>query len=372
MNENIYVLALKFIPKIGNITAKKIIDVFPDLELLFSLSSIELQNRFSLSPLLANTINKYKNTAIQKAKLEIEISRQNNINIITIDSIDYPSKLKECIDAPISLFIKGELPSVDKSISFVGTRKASYYGRDITEKLIKEVSVISPTIVSGLAIGIDTFAHRTALNHNLPTIAVLGHGFSILYPPENANLAKEIINNNGCLVTEYLYNEPPLKQHFPERNRIIAGLSDGVVVVQTKERGGALITANIAFSYNRAVFAVPGNITDPLAQGCLNLIKHYKAELITEGNDILKTLNWDLMPFNNQSTSAIPFPLSQDEEKIYQFLLNEGDSSIDHICNSLNIGIDVVSMALLNLEFAEIIQSLPGKRYRIAKCIKID
>ncbi|HQH59494.1 MAG TPA: DNA-processing protein DprA, partial [Bacteroidales bacterium] len=153
MNENVYVLALKFIPKIGNITAKKLIDLFPNLELLFSLSTIELQNRFSLSPLLANTINKYKNTAIQKAKLEIEISRQNNINIITIDSIDYPSKLKECIDAPISLFIKGELPSVDKSISFVGTRKASYYGKDITEMLINELSVISPTIVSGLAIG---------------------------------------------------------------------------------------------------------------------------------------------------------------------------------------------------------------------------
>jgi DNA processing protein len=372
MDENVYILALKFIPKIGNITAKKLIDLFPNLELLFSLSSIELQNQFALSPLLANTINKYKTIALQKAKSEIELSKENDVKILTIDSIYYPDKLKECIDAPIALFIKGELPDIDKSISFVGTRKASYYGKDVVEKLIQDISVVSPAIISGLAIGIDTFAHKAALDHNLPTIAVLGHGLATLYPPDNAKLAKEIINNHGCLMTEYFFNEPPLKQHFPERNRIIAGLSDGVVVVQTRDRGGALITANIAFSYNRSVFAVPGNITDPLAQGCLNLIKHYKAELITEGNDILKTLNWDLMPFNSQSTSAIPFPLNKDEEQIYQFLLNEGDSSIDHICNSLNIGIDIVSMALLNLEFANIIQSLPGKRYRIAKFINVD
>ncbi len=371
MNDNTNILALKLIPKIGNITAKKLIEHFNDIEELFSLSSKQLQNHYGLSPLLANTINKYKTEALLKAEREIKIAEQNNINVITIIEPDYPSKLKECIDAPICIFVNGEIPLLDKSIAFVGTRKASFYGREVVEKLIQEINSLSPVIVSGLATGIDTCAHKAALRNDLPTIAVLGQGLSNIYPAENYELATEIIKKGGCLITEYFYDEPPLKPHFPERNRIIAGLSDGVVVVQTRERGGALITANIAFSYDRSVFAVPGNINDPLAQGCLNLIKNYKAEIITEGNDILKTLNWDLIP-KNMTTTIIPFPLSQDEKTIYKFLLNEGDSSIDHICNCLDLGIDIVSITLLNLEFAEIIQSLPGKRYRIAKYIKID
>ena len=252
----------------------------------------ELEKIEGIGKYLINSI--LSTDALTRAEQELKWIEQEGINHLFYADIKYPIRLKQCEDAPLNLFYKGNIDwENDKFISIVGTRKATNFGKSFTDKLVKDLAVYNPVIVSGLAHGIDGAAHKAALKYGLKTIAVFAHGLDRVYPAAHANLA-QTITTNGCLLSDYLSGTTPLPQNFASRNRIVAGLSDATIVVESAAKGGSLITADIANSYNREVFAVPGNPSEKNAKGCNYLIKSQQAILLESATDIIKGLNWDV------------------------------------------------------------------------------
>lgn len=273
----------------------------------------------------------------------------------------YPFRLKQCEDAPLNLFYKGAIDwQQDKFVSIVGTRNASQSGRLFTEKLVKELAPYNPVIVSGLAHGIDITAHKAALKYGLKTVAVFAHGLDRVYPNAYASIARDIVNN-GCLVSDYLSETPSLAQNFPARNRIVAGLSDATIVVESAVKGGSLITADIANSYNREVFAVPGNPSAKYAKGCNFLIKTQRAILLESAEDIIKGLNWDVQDKAVQQSMFAN--LSTTEQQIMD-VLSDKEMHIDALVTALDWNFSKLANELLQAEFKGLIVSLPGKMYK--------
>jgi DNA processing protein len=273
----------------------------------------------------------------------------------------YPKRLKQCEDASLNLFYKGNIDwNKDKFISIVGTRKASSFGKQFTNELVKELAPYNPVIVSGLAHGVDIAAHKAALQYGLKTIAVFAHGLDKIYPSAHATIAKTIIAN-GCLLTDYLSGTVALPQHFVSRNRIVSGLSDATIVVESAAKGGSLITADIANSYNREIFAVPGNPTDKNAKGCNYLIKSQQAILLESAVDIVKGVNWDVKDLRVQQSMFVD--LTDDEQKIIN-VLSDNEIQIDALVEALSWGFSKVASVLLKAEFKGVITSLPGKMYK--------
>lgn len=358
-------LALKLIPKIGDITARKLIDNFGSASEVFSMSKNELLAHPGISKSLASNISLNAKKALETAETELEFCKENNITPIPFYDKKYPHRLLQCPDAPLILFWKGNcLPDHQKTISIVGTRKSNEYGSQMVNKIISGFEKDEAMIISGLAYGIDTYAHSYALDNNLPTVAVLGHGFKTLYPAINRKLAERILIN-GALVTEFLSSTSPDRENFPARNRIIAGLSDTTIVIQARARGGALITAEMALSYNRDVFSVPGRIDDERSHGCHWLIKTNRAGLIETTEDLRAAMGWTKEKKTSKQTT-INSLLNPVSESILNLIQNQVICSIDFICNALELQLNAVAMALLELEFEGLIQALPGKRYRIS------
>jgi len=270
-------------------------------------------------------------------------------------------RLKQCEDAPLNLYYKGDIDfDNDKFISIVGTRKASNFGKDFTDKLVKELAPFNPVIVSGLAYGIDVAAHKSALKYGLKTIAVFAHGLDRVYPNVHAKYAKEIVNN-GCVLTEFLSGTNSDRKNFVKRNRIVAGLSDATIVIESAFKGGSLITADIANSYNREVFAVPGNPLETNAKGCNYLIKTQQAILLESAEDVIKAMNWDVEIKMVQKQLFVD--LSENEEKIIDVLASK-ELHIDALVAELGWGFSKVANELLQAEFKGLILSLPGKIYK--------
>jgi DNA processing protein len=278
----------------------------------------------------------------------------------------YPFRLAQCPDAPLLLFGRGRLPlDRPRQLAVVGTRHPTDYGQRLAKRTVELLSAYRPVVVSGLASGVDGVAHRTALSVNLPTVGVLGHGLKSLFPAEHRSLLEEMLERGG-VVTEYLSDVPPLPQHFPPRNRIIAGLSDAVVVVEARRRSGALITANLGFSYNREVFAYPGRLTDDRSEGCNNLIRRNKASLLMQPSEVADSLGWHESSGEKQPSAALslPFDLTEPERKVYGFIVSLDCPDADSLMEATGYDVPELSAILLSLECKSVVRKVAGQRYR--------
>jgi DNA processing protein len=365
-----YKIALSLIPKIGHVTAKKLVAYVGSFDGVFSEKKGSLMKIPGIGSVLADSI--INSDVIPKAEEEIEFIKKSKITPVFYLDKKYPERLKHCEDAPILIYTLGEMDlNSRKMISIVGTRKATTEGKAFTEKLIKDLKDRNhnPVIVSGLAYGIDAAAHQAALENDLKTIAVLGHGLDIIYPASHKSLAKNIINQ-GMLVTDFPCKSIRDKTNFIKRNRIIAGLSDATIVIESGEKGGSLITADIANSYNRDVFALPGRVSDKYSKGCNNLIKSNKAAMLTSVEDLEYILGWE--PGENKRDAVqkdLFLNLSDDEKLITEILKEQDEITIDKICLKSNMPTSKVSPILLSLEFMGVVKTLPGKSYKLISTI---
>ncbi|MBT3621484.1 MAG: DNA-protecting protein DprA [Flavobacteriales bacterium] len=357
--EKKYQIALSLIEGVGDIVGKKLLAYFGSAKAIFSASKKQLLTIDGIGKVLVDAI--LSTDVLSRAEQELKWIEKEGVNHLFYADKKYPMRLKQCEDAPLNLFYKGNIDwEKDKFISIVGTRKATSFGKSFTDKLVKELVPYNPVIVSGLAHGIDAAAHKAALKYGLKTIAVFAHGLDRVYPAAHANLAKTI-TGNGCLLSDYLSETTPLPQNFASRNRIVAGLSDATIVVESAAKGGSLITADIANSYNREVFSVPGNPTETQAKGCNYLIKTQQAILLESAADIVKGLNWDVKEKVIQQSMFLE--LTKNEQIIID-LLSDNEMHIDAIVEGLDWGFSKVANELLQAEFKGVILSLPGKMYK--------
>lgn len=363
-----YQIALTFIKGIGPVLAKKLIAYVGSAEGIFREKERSLIKIPGIGEYLAKQVS--KQDVMNQADAEMEFISKHQVKTLFYLDKDYPGRLKHCIDAPVLLYMLGEADlNMKKAVSIVGTRKATSYGKDLCLQIVSGLSAGNHDVlvVSGLAFGIDVTAHKAALSNGLQTVAVLGHGLDMIYPSQHRHVAKEIIGQ-GALVTEFSTRSEFLKQNFVRRNRIVAGMTDATIVVESSNKGGALITAELANSYSRDVFAFPGRIDDRHSSGCNRLIKTNKAALIESVKDIEYLMGWDAKKKKDHMQLSIPLSqLSNDENKIYALLKNEGQLDIDMLGALAGIPVYVLSALLLNLEFSGLVKSLPGKIYAAVK-----
>jgi len=364
MEDLIYKIALTLIPGVGSVNGKSLVAYCGGVQAVFMEKRRAL---LKIPGIGEQTVNALVNhNAFGRAEEEMAFIEKNNIKPLFYLEKDYPVRLKQCYDSPLLLYYKGEADlNAPKVVAMVGTRKATEYGRDMCRKIIDGLQAHGALIVSGLAYGIDTWSHKAALDSNLPTVGVLGHGLDRVYPYANRSLAEKMMESGG-LLCEYMSNTLPDRENFPMRNRIIAGMCDATVVVEAGESGGALITADIANSYNRDVFAVPGRIGDPHSEGCNKLIKINKAVLIQSAADISYLLNWDEVKLPKTNIQRQLFvTLTAEEEIIINVLKEKGDLDVDTLLLETKLLPSKAASILLNMEFEGIIRCLPGKVYRL-------
>ena len=358
------VLRLQKSKAIGDILAKKLIVNVGDVEQIFKEKSAYLQKINGIGSHALKHLFDVKN--LKSAETELNYILKNNIKYTYFLEDDYPTNLHNCIDSPILLFKDGDLDfKNDKIISIVGTRNVSSYGRTFCNQLIDELKEYNPIIVSGFAYGVDICAHKAAIQNNLQTIAVLAHGFEQIYPKVHKKYIHQV-NENGGFLTEFWSEEQPLRENFLKRNRIVAGISKATIIIESAEKGGSLVTADIANSYNRDVFAVPGRTTDIYSKGCNNLIKNNKAHLLNSASDLVKMLNWDLQEKSTPIQKQLFIELNEKEQKIYDLLHNKGAQLLDVISLECNLPIFQLSSILLQMELKGVLKPLPGKMFEIA------
>jgi DNA processing protein len=357
-------IALGLIPRIGDINARKLVSHFGGVEAIFSEPYRNLIKIPGIGPGLAKYIcdKSYLDTADKEA----EYVTKNDIRTYFYLDSDYPFRLRQCDDSPVMFFFKGNC-NLDspKILSIVGTRNATTRGRDLCEKIIDGLAAGHRDLVisSGLAYGIDIASHKAALAHNLPTIGILAHGFKTIYPAMHATTAKAMVSNGG-LLTDFFSDTLPERNNFLKRNRIIAGLSDATLVIESGIKGGALVTADIANSYNRDVFAVPGRPDDQWSAGCNSLIRSNKAFLAECSDDIEYFLNWKSEKSKPVVQRTLFSDLDDTEKTIFELLVKQGELTIDTICRSLDIPVHKLSSLLLQMEFKGLVKCSPGNVYR--------
>ncbi|MCL1932595.1 MAG: DNA-processing protein DprA [Candidatus Azobacteroides sp.] len=364
----IYRIGITLVKGIGNITAKQIIENSSDVALLFTEKKHIVEKISGLSRRIINEIHRPE--ILQRAEKEIRFIEKARITPLFITDSGYPDRLKECVDAPIMLYFHGNADlNAEKIISIVGTRNATTYGKEITDQLLHNIREVfhDSLIVSGLAYGIDIAAHRAALRENLATVGILAHGLDRIYPSVHRNTAVEMINAGG-LLTDFISETNPDRQNFVKRNRIVAGISDCTVVVESAQKGGALITANIADSYNRDIFAFPGKIGDKYSQGCNLLIKNKKASLVTSADDIFREMNWSDSPApgRTQAVQRVLFPeLNPEEQKVMEILSKAGSMQLNLLAIELNLPVSRLSVLLFELEMNGLVRCKPGGMYSL-------
>jgi DNA processing protein len=364
-NDLLYQLALTQVPQVGCVHAKLLIQQFHTAEAIFKARISDLEKTEGIGTVRAKCIKTFNQFA--RAEKEIAFMEKYKIRPLFINQPGYPQRLLHCYDSPTLLFYRGEANlNASRIIAVIGTRSNTEYGKLITEKLIKELTALNVLIVSGLAFGIDAIAHKAALKNNLPTVGVLAHGLDSMYPPEHTNLAKDMVKHGGGLLTEFSSDTVADKHNFPTRNRIVAGMSDAVVVIETGVKGGSMITADLANGYNRDVFAFPGKTTDAKSAGCNYLIKNNKAMLLTEAQELAEIMGWNPPEKKNTRPQKELFIELNPHEKLIVDIL--GEKPLVHI-DELNLrsGLSSSSMAaaILNLELQNVVQALPGKMYQL-------
>ena len=360
----IYILALQNIPKIGDITAKKLIAHCGSAEAVLKEKKHHLLKIDGIgSTMLQDVYNKIHLIA---AEAELKFIKENAISCLYFMDGNYPEKLKHCIDGPILLFQSGQVDlKKQRLISIVGTRKITSSGVAFCEQLIEQLAVFNPVIISGFAYGTDITAQKAALKHNLQTVGCLAHGLNQVYPKVHKKYVAEIEKNGGFL-TEFWSTSNPERENFLKRNRVIAGVSEATIVIESAERGGSLVTADIANSYNRDVFAVPGRTTDSQSVGCNNLIKFQKAHLLSTPMDVPYILNWELESDKKPAIQKQLFVELEDDEKvIHNFLKTLEPQLLDSIALECQMPIFKVAGVLLNMELKGVIRPLPGKLFEV-------
>lgn len=359
--ELLHILALLKVDGVGDIIAKKLLSHCGNAEAVFKTKFSQLDAIDGIgSVLLYNLKDK---TIFEKAEQELKYIRDNNINVSYFMDEDYPYRLKQCIDGPVLLFSVGNINIKDRRIiSIVGTRKITSYGIDFCNKLIGDLSPLNPVIVSGFAYGADIAAHQAAMDNDLQTIAVLAHGLNQIYPREHKKYIKRM-EEDGGFVTEFWSSSNPEKENFVRRNRIVAGISEATIVIESAEKGGSLITAHVANDYNRDVFAVPGRISDKYSQGCNNLIKTQKANLLSSAADLIYILNWDLEKDAKPVQKQLFVELDDDEQKVYDYLQKNGKELLDIIAIECHFPIHKMAGMLTNMELKGVVRPLPGKLF---------
>jgi DNA processing protein len=360
-------LALHLLPGIGPVLARNLVSYCGSVQAIFKAKKNQLEKIPGIGNERASRILKHRE--IGKAEKELRFIQRENIRFLFYLDKEYPSRLKNCEDAPVGLFCKGEMDlNPDRILAIVGTRHMTSYGKESTAKLVHELQQYNVTIASGLAYGIDSVAHREALRNNLPTIGVIAHGLKQIYPAEHRQLASQMIRSGG-LISEYESDSKAEVDNFPARNRIVAGMADGVIVVESAGRGGALITADLANGYNREVMAVPGRNSDQYSNGCNELIRLNKAALIQSGKDVAELMNWSDDPLVKQEKpryiqAELFDALSADEQKVIS-LLKPGKQLLDELSIRTGISTGLISSMLLKLEFDGFIRALPGKQFQL-------
>ena len=359
--EKKYQIAVSLISGVGDVIGKKLIAYCGSAEAVFSEGVKALNKIPGIGSKLSKIIK--ESDTLDRAEQELTFMEKQGVKMVFYADKNYPYRLKQCDDGPLILYYKGEDNfNADKIISIVGTRTASTEGKIFCDKMIKQLAQFNTIIVSGLAYGIDICAHKAALKYGLPTWAVFAHGHDIIYPSSHTNVANEILNS-GALLSDYISKTKPERQNFPSRNRIIAGLSDATIVIESANRGGSLITANIANSYNREVFAMPGKPKDEKSAGCNYLIKTQRAVLLESIDDIIRELNWDAKTKQNNVRQKLLIELSNDERRLLNILSDEV-VHIDSIISTIAWSSSKVAQMLLQLEFKGVIMVLPGKMYK--------
>lgn len=359
-----YVLALQHVPLIGDVIARKLILHCGSAEAVFKEKKHVLLKIGGVGKTLVDNLRERSN--FTAAGEEMEFMERHRVSYAYFLEEDYPRHLKHCIDAPVLLFSSGNINLTHKRIiSIVGTRQVSRYGAAFCEKLVADLAPVNPVIVSGFAYGVDITAHRAALRHNLQTIGCLAHGLNQIYPKAHKKYVEKV-KENGGFITDFRSTSQPDRENFLKRNRIIAGISEATVVIESAERGGSLVTADIAHSYNRDVFAVPGRATDAYSAGCNNLIKQQKAHLLTSAADLIYMLGWSLEEEKPKAIQQQLFTTLDDTEQcIYSFLGQHGKALLDTIALECRLPVHKTATTLLAMELKGAVRPLPGKWFEV-------
>jgi len=359
--------ALTFIKNIGPSLAKSLVSYFGGAEEVFNAPRAKWMRVPGIGEKTVAQMD--MSAALSRAEEELKFIEKHKIEAIFYTDSNYPKRLKNCNDSPVLLYSKGNANlNSQHIINIVGTRNATDYGKLLCRQLVEELQAYNVLVVSGLALGIDVAAHKECVKLNVPTVGVLAHGLDRIYPSQNRQIAEKMLDNGG-LLTEYPSGTIPDRENFPQRNRIVAGIADATIVVEAGIKGGALITAEIANSYNRDVFAFPGRVGDAFSEGCNFLIRNNKAALLTCAADLAYILGWektdDTKPVVEQL--MLPIDLSADERLIFEILQqHKTPLAIDDLTIKANMATSQLAMNLLNMEMQGFIRSLPGKTYRIS------
>ncbi|WP_308991825.1 DNA-processing protein DprA [Mariniflexile litorale] len=363
-NDLLYTLALQHVPNIGDITAKRLINHCGSAEAVLKEKKQNLLKIDGIGSVILGDL--FKPHHLKEAEKEISFIKENEIKVLHFEASNYPEKLKHCIDGPILLFQSGNINLKEQRIiSIVGSRKITTNGIAFCEELVEKLAIYNPIIVSGFAYGTDITAHKAALKHNLQTIGCLAHGLNQIYPAGHKKYMVDV-EKHGGFFTDFWSTDTFDRNNFLKRNRVIAGLSEATIVIESAEKGGSLVTADIANSYNRDVFAVPGRINDLQSAGCNNLIKYQKAHMLTTALDVPYILNWKLEEESKPAIQKQLFvELDATEKIIYKHLKDNERQQLDMIAINCNLPIFKVASALLNMELKGVVRPLPGKLFEV-------
>lgn len=356
-------LALTFLPRIGRRRMRIILEHTGTLEAFFAEKKKNLLRIPGFGETLIRQMDRKK--ALEQAITYAEQIKQEGYNCHFFQDPSYPSKLNECVDGPLLLFSKGKIDfKAEAVVAVVGTRNATSYGKKICEELISSMAGKNILVVSGLAYGIDIYIHELCVKHHIQTVAVLGHGLDRVYPSRHTVIANKMLQNGG-LLSEFLPGTNPDRENFPMRNRIVAGLADATIVIESGIKGGSMITAEFANDYNRDVFAYPGDINRTYSAGCNFLIQKNKAHLITSSKDLYRTMNWEQTPTTKSIQPDLFSQLNPQEKSIVTCFKSCLELSFDYLIQATNLSFLELSSSLLNLEFNGLIKTIPGKRYQL-------
>jgi len=365
-DEKLYLIGLTDLKGVGDVLAHQLLHYFGSAEAIFKANRTLLEKTPGIGSFTAEKIDNARSDALRRAEKELAFIEKNKISLFAITNDDYPKRLKECQDAPVVFYYRGTADlNATKIISIVGTRRMSEYGRKLIEILIRDLAGMFPDmlIVSGLAYGVDVCAHRQAMRNRLPTIGVLAHGFDRIYPAAHRNLAAEMLGNGG-LLTDFMSGTNPDRENFLQRNRLIAGLADATVIVESAMKGGSLVTADIAFSYGRDVFAFPGRTSDEYSSGCNRLIQMNKAGLITSANDLVMALCWDMDVQSTAQPSLFSFSEKPDHP-IIRLLKEKEEFHVNALAIEMDIPVHRLTSMLFELEMEGHIKAFPGGIYKL-------
>ncbi|GAB2536676.1 DNA-processing protein DprA [Rufibacter soli] len=365
----LFQVALPLIPQVGGGTARTLVNYLGSPEAVFSAPKDRLAKIPRIGDVLVRSIMAHKAAALRQAEEVILRAEKEEVQLLYFTNPAYPDRLRDLPDAPLLLYYKGTADlNAQKVISIVGTRKSTEYGRVVTEQLVQDLVKHNALVVSGLAYGIDIIAHKAALKEGLPTIGVMANSLETIYPFVHTRDAERMVQQGG-LLSEFPFGTKPDAPRFPSRNRIIAGMADCTIVIESTSKGGSLISADIAHSYDREVMAVPGPITSETSKGCNQLIKSLKAVPYTKAKDLEELLNWD----KALAPAALPKPVPTldlsrfpvEEQQVLRVLQQAGPTHIDVLGRHTQFSMGQLSSVLFTLEMSGLVKGLPGKLYSL-------